>query len=451
MNRKRIWGWWFFDWAGQPYHTLLVSFIFSIYYADVARRFYILQGYDAAQAGAMAQTLWGYGLAISGAIIAILAPVLGAVADSTGRRMPWVWFFSGAVIVGAAGLWWLTPDNPNLIAAVAFFGLGLIGIEFATIFTNAMLPGLAPRDEIGRVSGAGFAFGYLGGLVALAIMLLFFAESESGQTLLEIAPLFGLDPAQSEGTRFVGPFTALWYAVFMIPFFMWVREPATTGQRFSVTATMTGLWRLIAGLRHRPSLGAWLVSSMLSRDALNALYGFGGVYAGTVLGWSVTMSGIFGIVSVIAAALISWLGGHADRRWGPKPVVIVAIIALSAVCVLIIGMERRALFGIALAPGSKLPDALFFLCGALIGGAGGAMQAASRTLTARHTSEARATEVFGLYALSGKATAFLAPFLIATVTAATGNQRLGIAPLIVMFLLAIWLLRWVNKNGETEQ
>lgn len=452
MNRKRIWGWWFFDWAGQPYHTLLVTFIFSIYFAEVAKRAYIAQGHDVMLAGAHAQTLWGYVLAISGAVIALLAPLLGAVADRSGRKLPWIWFFSGMVVVGASGLWLLTPQDPRLITALAFFGVGLIGMEFATIFTNALLPGLAPRDEIGRLSGSGFAFGYLGGLVALGIMLLFFAETPSGRTLIGIPPLFGLDPALREGTRFVGPFTALWYAVFMLPFWFWVTEPK--GLRMgpiSLRAAAADLWQTVKGLRQRRSLAVWLVSSMLSRDGLNALYGFGGVYAGTVLGWPVFLSGVFGVVSVISAAVISWLGGRADRRYGPKPVIVGAILLLTLVCVIIVGMTRETLFGLPLAAGSRVPDVMFFICGAMIGGAGGAMQAASRTLTVRHTSDERATEVFGLYALSGKATAFLAPFLIAVVTDLTGNQRIGVTPLIVMFLLALFLLRWVNKNGEGPQ
>ncbi|MFV0411109.1 MAG: MFS transporter [Paracoccus sp. (in: a-proteobacteria)] len=451
MNRKRIWGWWFFDWAGQPYHTLLVSFIFSIYYAEIAKRTFIARGMDVAQAGAEAQSLWGYGLAIGGVTIALLAPVLGAIADTTGRRMPWVWFFSGVIVVSAAGLWLLSPAEPRLIMAVALFGLGLCGIEFATIFTNAMLPGLAPRDEIGRISGSGFAFGYLGGVVALVIMLIFFAETPGGRTIAGLEPLFGLDPAAREGTRFVGPFTAIWYMVFMIPFFLWVREPRDAGRPLRPGAAMGELWATLSSLRHRRSLASWLLSSMLSRDALNGLYGFGGVYAGTVLGWSVTMSGIFGIISAVSAALISWAGGRADRRWGPKPVVIGTIAALTFVCILLVGMERGSLFGISLPAGSRLPDAIFFFCGALIGGAGGAMQAASRTLTVRHTPEDKATEVFGLYALSGKATAFLAPFLIAVTTDLTGSQRIGVSPLIVMFLLALYLLHWVDKNGETVQ
>lgn len=456
MNRKRIWGWWFFDWASQPYLTLLQTFIFSVYFAEVARRHFIALGATSTEAGASAQSLWGYGLAISGTIIALLAPVLGAVADTSGRRMPWIWLFSGFYVVGSAGLWFLMPDQPALVQALVLFGICLIGGEFATIFTNALLPGLAPRSEIGRISGSGFAFGYLGGVAALAVMLLLFQETPSGKTLLGIDPLFGLDPALREGTRFVGPFTAIWYVVFMIPFFLWVREPRGPRQPIRVGAAMRDLWALIRSLRHRRSLAMWLLSSMFSRDALNGLYGFGGVYAGTVLGWPVFLAGVFGVVSAVSAAAISWIGGRADRHWGPRPVVAACTLALIAVCILVIGMDRDSIFGIPapaqpLLAGLRLPDLVFFGCGVVIGGAGGALQAASRTMMVRHTSEERATEGFGLYALSGKATAFIAPLSIALVTDLTGNQRAGLTPLIVMFLLALVLLSWVKPEGEAKQ
>ena len=456
MDRKRVWGWWFFDWASQPYHTLLVTFVFSIYFAEVAQRHFIAMGDDVTHAGANAQALWGYGLAASGVLIAVLAPVLGAVADSSGRRMVWIRLFSAFYIVGAAGLWFLTPTQPALIQAVVFFGIGMMGVEFATIFTNALLPGLAPRAEIGRISGSGYAFGYLGGVIALAIMLLLFAETPGGRTLLGIQPLLGLDPGQREGTRFVGPFTALWYAVFMIPFFLWVREPRTSYRPVRLGAAMRELWALIASLRHRDSLRNWLISSMFSRDALNALYGFGGVYAGTVLGWPVFLAGVFGVVSAISAAILSWAGGRADRRFGPRPVIAACTLVLTGVCIIVVGMDRDSVFGIPVGRGPVLgpltiPDLIFFACGALIGGAGGILQAASRTLMVRHTTEARATESFGLYALSGKVTSFLAPFLVAVTTDLTGSQRIGISPLIVMFLLSLVLLNWVKPQGEDEQ
>ncbi len=452
LDKKRIWGWWFFDWASQPYATLLLTFIFPIYYTQAAGAHFTALGQSAAQAGASAQALWGYGLAATGIIIAVLAPILGAIADGRGQRMVWVRLFSLFYMAGAAGLWFLMPDGSNLVFALACFGLGLLGMEFTAIFTNALLPGLAPRHEIGRISGTGYAFGYLGGVVALAIMLLLLAENtETGRTLLGISPILGLDPETREGTRAAGPFVALWYLVFMLPFVLWVKEPRATGPQQSVKAALQGLGAVIAGLRHRRSLAAWLASSMFARDALNALYSFGGVYAAAVLGWPVFLAGVFGVVSAMSAALITWIGGHADRNWGPRPVIWGATLVLIGVCVIVIGMSRTSFFGLALPADSRLPDAIFFACGVAIGGAGGALQSASRTMMVLHTTPERATEAFGLYALSGKATAFLAPLAIAVTTTLSGDQRLGISPLIVMFLLALILLIWVEPKGETEQ
>ena len=159
-------------------------------------------------------------------------------------------------------------------------------------------------------------------------------------------------------------------------------------------------------------------------------------------------------VSAISAAVISWLGGRADRAFGPRAVIVASILALMAVCMLLVGMDRTSVLGIATPDAVlgtlRLPDLIFFACGAVIGGAGGALQAASRTMMVRHTTPDRATEGFGLYALSGKATAFLAPFLIALTTDLTGNQRIGFLPLIVIFLVALVLLVWVDPEGETS-
>ena len=451
MDRKRIWGWWFYDWASQPYATLLLTFVFSIYFAEVAQARFVLAGMSAEGAGARAQALWGWGLSASGIVIAVLAPVLGAIADHSGRRMPWIWLFSALYVIGAAGLWVLAPDGAALIPALALFGIGLIGMEFTAIFTNALMPTLTSREDMGRVSGSGYAFGYAGGVVSLVLMLALFADSgRTGLTLLGRAPALGLDGAAREGTRFVGPFTAIWYALFMVPFFLWVREPRGPARPVRIGAALRDLRALVGSLGRRRSLAAWLISSMFSRDALNALYGFGGIYAATVLGWPVIWSGIFGVVSAVAAAVICWLGGRADRRWGPRPVIACCTLALIAVCLLVVGMTRTQLWGLPLPRGSRLPDALLFGCGVVIGGAGGMLQAASRTMMVRHTAPARATEAFGLYALSGKATAFLAPLLIAAATAATGSQRIGISPLIVMFLLSLALLNSVNPEGEPD-
>ncbi|EEW27020.1 MFS transporter [Rhodobacter ferrooxidans] len=447
--RKRIWGWYFFDWASQPYSTLLLTFIFGPYFAEMARARYVAQGMTADAAAAAAQSYWGWGIAAASAVIALLAPLLGAIADGTGGRLVWVWVFSLLYVVGSYGLWWLAPGEGSLFWAVAFFGLGFIGMEFATIFTNALLPGLEDHDKIGGISGSGFAFGYLGGIVSLAVMLALFVESGStGKTLIGISPILGLDAAAREGTRAVGPFTAIWYVVFMLPFVLWVREPKTHHRRLDVPAAWASLKTLLKSLAHRPSLAAYLGSSLLYRDALNALYGFGGVYASGVLGWSVTQIGLFGIVGAISAAVASWIGGRADNRFGSKPVISFSILVLIAVCCIIVGMTREGLFGMAMDPASNLPDQIFFACGALIGGAGGMLQAASRTMMVRHTSPEHAAEAFGLFALSGKVTSFLAPALIAAVTMASGSQRIGISPLIGLFLAGLFLLVWVKPQGE---
>jgi len=449
--RKRIWGWYFFDWASQPYNTLLLTFVFGPYFAEVARGYYMGQGLDADAAAAAAQSYWGWGLAIASIIIAILAPILGAIADSTGRRLVWVWVFSVFYVVGAWSLWWVAPGGEGgvLLWAVVFFGVGFIGMEFATIFTNALMPTLSDHDDLGAISGSGFAFGYLGGLLALIVMLLFLAEGgETGTTLLGLAPLFGLDAEAREGTRAVGPFTALWYIVFMVPFFLWVKEPRMPAQGLHIGRAMASLRDLLASLRFRQSLSAYLASSLFYRDALNALYGFGGVYASGVLGWSIIQIGIFGIVGAVAAMVAAWLGGRADRRWGPKPVISVSIVVLILVCIVIVGMTREQVWGIALDPASNASDRILFGCGALIGAAGGTLQAASRTMMVRHTTPELATEAFGLFALSGKVASFLSPALIALATDISGNQRIGISPLIGLFLIGLILLVWVNPKGE---
>lgn len=452
-RRRRIWGWMAFDWASQPFYTLGLTFIFGPYFASVAASAFLAQGMTEAAADAQAQSLWSAGQTVAGLIVAVTAPVLGAMADGSGRKVPWIAFFSVLYVAGAWSLWGLTPDGGTLILTLVLFYIAFIAAESALNFVNAFLPSLGTAGEIGRISGSGAAFGYWGGVVALFMVLLFLAENEAGVTLLGIAPLFGLDPETREGTRAVGPFIALWYTVFILPFFLWVRDAPRTAPvvRPSVGRALRDLGATFRSLRQRRSLTFFLLSSMFYRDALNALYAFGGVYATLVLGWSVIQIGVFGIVGAITAAIVTWAGGLCDARFGPKPVIVACVLVLTAVCSVIVGMSREALFGLPLAEGSVLPDVIFYLCGAIIGGAGGAIYSASRTMMVRHTAPDRPTEAFGLFALSGKATAFLAPASIALVTWATQSNQLGFLPVIALFLLGLVLLAWVNKNGDRAE
>lgn len=451
-KKQRIWGWMAFDWAQQPFYTLGLTFIFGPYFAYVATEAFMAAGATEAAADATAQSLWSLGQTVAGLFIAITAPFLGAWADSTGRKLPWVLFFSAIYVVASWALWWLTPDGSTLILMLVVFYIGFVAAESALNFTNAYLPSLGNDREVGRISGSGSAFGYWGGVVSLFVMLLLLAENDSGVTLLGSAPLFGLDPALREGTRSVGPFIAIWFVVFSVPFFLWVRDDRSAPSRpTSLGSVWSDLKGTLSGISRRRSLGAFLLGSMFYRDALNALYAFGGVYASLVLDWSIIQIGVFGIVGAIMAALVTWVGGLFDQRIGPKPVITAGVWVLIGVCSVVVGMSRESLFGMPLAEGSLIPDIIFYVCGAAIGGAGGMLYAASRSLMVRHTHPDRPTEAFGLFALTGKATAFLAPALISLCTWWTQSNQLGFVPVIFLFLIGLVMLRWVNKDGDRAE
>lgn len=449
-QRKRIWGWYFFDWASQPYNTLLLTFIFGPYFTETLSANLIADGMADEAARAQAQAYWGWGLAVAGVIIAVLAPILGAIADNSGRKLPWIWLFSAMYFVGSYALWWTAPQDFSVLWALFFFGIGLIGMEFATIFTNSYLPELHPDPaELGRLSGSGWAFGYVGGVLALALMLALFQATPNGTTMVGLSPLFGLDPATKADTRVVGPLSAIWYAVFMVPFFLYTRDTRVIGAaQVQIWQSMYELINTLKGLPRHPSLLAYLGSSMFYRDALNGLYTFGGIYALGVLGWSITQVGIFGIVAAISGAVFCWVSGRVDRRVGPMPVIVFCVLALTFISVVIVTITPQSIMFIPIAEGSGLPDVVFFIAGAAIGAAGGSLQASSRNMMTRQANPDRMTEAFGLYALSGKATSFLAPALIAFASQVTGSQRLGVTPIVGLFIIGLILLLWVKPKGD---
>ena len=454
VSKKGIWGWMFFDWAAQPFHTLLVTFVFARYFAA-----------EVAPDPATGQIWWGYMLAISGIIIALLSPVLGAIADATGPRKPWIAVFTILTAIGTAYLWFAVPGGGGITFWILVaFGIGMIGVEFAAVFNNAIMPDLVSRETLGRLSGSAWALGYIGGLVALIFVLLTMVESSpgSGHTILKIEPILGLDQIVRGGERAVGPLTSVWFLIFILPFFLYTPD-AVKPEKIK-GAVKNGLLELGSTLRTLPrnkSMFAYLGSSMFYRDALNGLYGFGGIYAGGVLKWEAIQLGLFGILAAFTGALGAWIGGRMDDKFGPKKVITVSIILLIIVCIMIVTTDRQTLltFPIAEAKGPfSAPDILFYICGAIIGAAGGALQAASRTLMVDQAEGGDMTKAFGLYALSGKATSFMAPALVSFFTGVvglsmlglspSGAQRLGISPLIGLFVIGLILLLWVKQRKQ---
>jgi UMF1 family MFS transporter len=439
---RGLFGWMMFDWANQPFHTLIVTFLFAPYFA--AR---------VAADPVAGQAAWGWTTAAAGAAAALAAPVLGAAADATGACKLWVAAFSVPYVIGCLGLWVAAPGMQGAALALAAFALAYVGSEMTLVFTNAMLPGLARGPALGRASGSGWALGYLGGLASLLLCLALLAPAPGGVlTILGIAPVFGLAEAMGEPARATGPLAAAWYLAFALPFFLWTPDaPARTGLRDGLRKGVAGLRATARAARGVRPLFMYLVASMIYRDALAALFAFGGIYAAGVLGWGLFELGVFGIVGAAAGALGAWAGGRADAAFGPRPVIAASIWALIAVSVVALMTSRVSVMGFAVAPDSAVADRVFLGAGACLGAAAGALQAASRTMLVR-LAEGRieAGQAFGLYALSGKATAFIGPALIAATTAATGSQRLGVSPVIALFLIGLLLLYRVKNTGNEQ-
>jgi UMF1 family MFS transporter len=432
VPRRGVWGWMFFDWAAQPFFTVVTTFIFGPYFVSrmVANP-------------ALGQAAWGYGVAAAGLVIAILSPVLGSIADQTGPRKPWIGFFAVVEIAGLSLLWFATPGSAVVPVLIAI-SLASVAAEFSIVFNDSMLPRLVAKPDIGRVSNLAWGLGYLGGMVALIAIVLFVAASpETGRTIIGARPLFGLDPASGEDARITGPFAALWYLVFVLPMFLFTPD---AGKGLPAgPAVRSGLAELRATLgeiRGRAGIFRFLVARMVYQDGVNALLALGGAFAALMFGWSTTEIGLYGIILNIVAIFGCWAASRLDTALGSKRVVMVSLAMLLVATVGIVSTGKGyTLFG-ALPLSDADSGGLFgtsaekayIAFGLLVGLAFGPVQASSRSYLARSVSVMEAGRYFGIYALAGRATSFVAPFLVATVTAASGSPRLGMA-VILLFLL----------------
>lgn len=442
--RSAIAGWVLFDWAAQPYFTLINTFVYAPFFASAI-----------AANPVDGQAMWGFATSAAGIAIALLSPVLGAIADASGRRKPWIAAFGLLLVVGAALLWFGRPGAPETIAIVLVaFVLATIGAEFATVFNNSMMPTLVPAERIGRLSGLGWAIGYLGGMMSLIFMLGFLVASpETGRTLVGLEPLFGLDAAQREGDRAAGPLTALWFIVFTIPLFLFTPDvPARMSIGQAVRSGFASLRGTVKEVRRHGNVLTFLVANMIYMDGLVALFALGGIYAAGVFGWTTIEIGLFGILLTITGTAGALLGGRLDDTLGSKTVILgsIGFLTFAVVTILLIGPGHVFfVFKTALpAPGDGLfataPEQVYLVLGGLIGAAAGPLQAASRSLLVRLAPRDQIGQFFGLFALSGKVTAFIGPFLASVVTLALNDQRAGLGMLAIMFLIGAMVLSFVR-------
>jgi MFS transporter, UMF1 family len=429
--RSALVGWAMFDWAGQPFYTLVQTFLFAPYFANVV------------VADPMkGQAAWGYAAAFAGAIVAIGSPILGAVADSGGRRKPWVAMFGLMLVVGLCMLWLATPKLEGWVfyLVLAGYALAFAGSEFAAVFNNAIMPTLVRSDQLGRLSGIGWGLGYAGGLLSLAIVAGFVVtDPASGRTMLGLDPIFPLDSATREGDRLVGPFSALWFIVFVIPFFLFVpdnrRAVHGAASATPIRDALASLWKTVRNLPNDRNILWMLIGRMLYADGLAAIFVFGGIYGASVFGWRTFDLGLFGIILAATGAVGAVIGGLLDDRIGAKSVIVGSIVILLIGFFGILSVDKgHVLFSVPIpektagsAAFSSTGEQIFLAFSILIGLVAAPVQAAGRSLLARLAPPDLMTQYFGLFAFSGKATAFAAPLMIAVVTTMTGSQRWGIA------------------------
>jgi MFS transporter, UMF1 family len=438
VGRLGITGWMLFDWAAQPFFTVITTFIFGPYL--VSR---LTEDHAAGQAA------WSYTLTISGIAIALLAPIMGSIADASGARKPWIAIFAVIKILSLIALWHATPGS-SLPFAMAMIVLATVAAEFSIVFNDSMMPRLVKPEDAGRISNIAWGLGYLGGMIVLiAVVALLAANPETGKTAIGIAPLFGLDPATGADARITGPISALWYLVFILPMFFFTPDQ---GKGLPIVdAVRAGFADLSATLRDlsgKPGILRFLVARMIYQDGVNGLLALGGTFAAGMFAWQTFELGIYGIILNVVAIGGCLYASRLDKRLGSKTVVVISLVCLTLATIGIVSTGPGfTLFGLIPLPTTDsgglfatAAEKAYILYGLLIGVAFGPVQASARSYLAQSIHPDEAGRYFGLYALSGRATSFLAPLSVALITTATGSARIGMMALIVFLVIGFLLL-----------
>ncbi|MBY5664729.1 MFS transporter [Rhizobium leguminosarum] len=437
-TEKGIWGWMFFDWAAQPFFTVVTTFIFGPYFVS-----------RLTDDPVSAQTTWSNMATISSVIIALLSPVLGSIADQSGARKPWIGFFAIIKIASLFCLWFAAPGSPVLYPVI-FMILASISAEFSIVFNDSMMPRLVGKHEVGKLSNTAWGLGYLGGIIVLiAVVTLLAASPETGKTILGLDPLFGLDPATGQDARITGPISAVWYLIFILPMFFFTPDVGK-GLPFG-TAVRSGLRELkntLGELRERRGILEFLIARMIYQDGVNGLLILGGIFAAGMFGWATIEIGIYGIILNVIAIFGCLIAGRIDKGVGSKVTVVISLTMLLLATIGIISTgPGYTLFGLMPLPTADsgglfgtAAEKAYILYGLLIGLAFGPVQASSRSYLARSVNIEEAGRYFGIYALSGRATSFMATLLFSLVTYMSGSPRLGMATLILFLAGGLILL-----------
>ena len=412
LTRKEL-AWASYDFANSAFPTVVSTFVIATYFASAV-----------APDPVVGQAYWGWMQAVVGLAVGLLSPLLGAVADAGGRRRGMLLLFSLLTAGATALIWFIRPEPGFVLPALLLVGVASVGFELGTVFYNSMLPGVARPDTIGRLSGIGWAMGYVGGLLCLALSLVLLVKPDPA--------LFGLDRAAAEHVRATALLVGAWIFVFCWPVLIAVRDPVVRPP--IVEALRRGLADIIGLLRalpRQPVLARFLLARLFYTDGLNTLFAFGAIYAAGRFGMGFEEILLFGILLNVTAGLGAFTGGMVEDRIGSRRTVLIALGCIIGIgCGLLLVESKGA----------------FWVLGAALGLFFGPAQSASRTLMARIAPAGEVGAWFGLFALSGRVTGFLGPALLAAATSAFASQQAGMAVVVGLMALGFGVLLTVRAR-----
>ena len=427
-SKGRVLAWASWDWGSAAFNAVMTTFVFTVYLTSKA-----FGGEDNASA------VLGAALAVGGFAIALLAPVTGQRSDAGGRRKLWLGVNSAAVAILTALCFFVLPRPEFLLLGASLIALGNVFFEFAGVNYNAMLAQVSTPKNIGKVSGFGWGAGYLGGIVALLIVLQLFVQPAF--------EWFGASTQDSLNIRLVAVFSALWFFVFALPVLFAVPELPRPAQatRLGFLASYRLLLRRIKAIyATSPHTIYFLLASAVFRDGLAAVFTFGGIIAAGTFGFALSQVIFFAIFGNVVAAVGAVIGGFLDDKVGPKGVITSSLVGLlvAGTAILVLGNGNYSFLGMQWAGSTTFWVFGLFLC-LFVGPA----QSSSRAYLARLAPHGESGELFGLYATSGRAVSFLAPALftlciaLATPLVPAGEaQRWGILGIMVVLLAGLLVL-----------
>ena len=407
VQRRTVAAWALWDWGSAAYNTIVTTFVLTPYVVNSVAA-------DRPPGSLSGATWLGISTLCAGALIAVLAPVTGQRADVGGRRKRSLGIWTAMVIASALGLFFVRDEYSYFWLGLTLIAAGSVFMEFAGVSYNAMLQQVCHPGNIGRISGLGWASGYLGGIVVLLASYLLFIAPEVG--------LFGVTAEGGLKYRVLAIVVAVWFGLFAIPVLITVPEipPRASQERVGFLASYRVLWRDLKALFRADRHAVWfLLASALYRDGLAAVFSFGAVLAVTVYGLTPAEVIVFGVAANVVAAAGAFAAGFIEDRVGPKPVILVSLAALVATS------------GVLLFAHGKT---MFWVFGLVLCLWVGPAQSSSRAYLARLAPAGREGQMFGLYATTGRAASFLAPGLFALFSGIFNADRMGIVGIALVLL-----------------